>query len=118
MTGRAAGYCAGYDRPGYANNWGGYRGYGYGMGRRGGMGRGFGRGYRNVYRATGVPGWGRAGWAPAWGAPPPVWDAQPYGAAPSKEQELNALRNQAEQLSQTLQEINERIETLSVDDES
>ncbi|MEJ2241226.1 MAG: DUF5320 domain-containing protein [Candidatus Bathyarchaeota archaeon] len=42
MTGRAAGYCAGYSVPGYTN-----RPYGYGRGmRRGrGFGRGWGRGY-------------------------------------------------------------------------
>jgi hypothetical protein len=55
MTGRAAGYCAGYSTPGYANPYG--RGWGMGMdrswgprfrgqGRRfGGRGRGLRRGY-------------------------------------------------------------------------
>jgi hypothetical protein len=43
MTGRAAGYCAGYSVPGYINPRRGYgRGYGRGWGR--GWGRGFGRG--------------------------------------------------------------------------
>jgi hypothetical protein len=47
MTGRAAGYCAGYSVPGYMNPRCGYcRGYGRGYGR--GWGRGFGRG-RYVY---------------------------------------------------------------------
>ncbi|MFA5364498.1 MAG: DUF5320 family protein [Candidatus Bathyarchaeia archaeon] len=47
MTGRAAGYCAGYPVPGYMNPTMGYgRGGGRGHGR--GMGRGFGRG-RFVY---------------------------------------------------------------------
>lgn len=41
MTGRAAGYCAGYNMPGYANPIGG-RGFGMGYGR----GFGFGRGSR------------------------------------------------------------------------
>ena len=44
MTGRAAGYCAGYSVPGYLNpvgGWGGRRGRGYGRG----WGRGYGRGY-------------------------------------------------------------------------
>jgi hypothetical protein len=49
MTGRAAGYCAGYPVPGYMNPIPGYgRGWGRGWGRgygRGG-GRGFGRGWR------------------------------------------------------------------------
>ena len=43
MTGRAAGYCAGYDVPGFANPVGGRGGFGRGMGY--GRGFGFGRGY-------------------------------------------------------------------------
>ena len=53
MTGRGAGFCAGYDVPGYMNNIPG-RGFGGGRGR--GLGRGFrggGRGWRNQYYATG-----------------------------------------------------------------
>ena len=43
-TGRAMGYCAGNDRPGYAEP--GFRGRGFGRG----MGRGFGRGFgRRIY---------------------------------------------------------------------
>ncbi|HPQ41649.1 MAG TPA: DUF5320 domain-containing protein [bacterium] len=56
MTGRGAGYCAGYTVPGYANPAGG-RGYGRGFGRRlgfhggfgGGFRRGFGGGFRRGY---------------------------------------------------------------------
>ena len=52
MTGRAAGYCAGYNVPGYMNPMpGGGFGYGWGRGRGRGRGRGGGRGF----------GWGR-GW--------------------------------------------------------
>ena len=76
MTGRAAGYCAGYGMPGFMNpiaggGYGGYggwgRGYGaWGAGFRGGRGRRGGG--RNGYRATGLPGWTRAGMGlPAWG---------------------------------------------------
>ncbi len=43
MTGRGAGYCAGYSVPGYVNPVGGY-GRGWGRGRGRGGGRGFGRG--------------------------------------------------------------------------
>ena len=44
MTGRAAGYCAGYSVPGYSNPTIGYgRGRGRGHGR--GLGRGWGRGF-------------------------------------------------------------------------
>jgi hypothetical protein len=44
MTGRAAGYCAGYAVPGYMNPRRGY-GRGWGRGFRRGWGRGFGRGW-------------------------------------------------------------------------
>jgi len=48
MTGRGAGYCAGFGRPGFANpipgrGWTGW-GYGVGFGRGVGMGRGMGMG--------------------------------------------------------------------------
>ena len=49
MTGRAAGFCAGYATPGFANSAGG-RGLGMGMGRGRGFaagGRGGGFGFRN-----------------------------------------------------------------------
>ena len=42
MTGRGAGFCAGYDGPGYANNAGTGCGGRYGAGYRHGNGRGFG----------------------------------------------------------------------------
>ena len=44
MTGRAAGYCAGYPVPGYMNPIPGW-GWGMGRGRGRGWGRGFGRGF-------------------------------------------------------------------------
>jgi len=69
MTGRGAGYCAGYPTPGFMNPYGG-RGFGMGMGR--GMGMGGGRGRRNMFYATGMPGWGRAGMGMrAWGGMAP-----------------------------------------------
>jgi hypothetical protein len=57
MTGRRAGYCAGADVPGYANDAvppmgmrrGGGFGRGFGRGRGGGRGRGFGRGFGRGY---------------------------------------------------------------------
>ena len=51
MTGRGAGYCGGYERPGFTNP-----APGYGMrfgGRFGGWGGG--RGWRHWYYATGLP---------------------------------------------------------------
>jgi hypothetical protein len=55
-----------------------------------------------MYYATGVPGWTRYGYAPAWGAPP----------APTPEQEADALKTQAEALQRQLDAINQRIEEL------
>lgn len=55
MTGRAAGYCAGFGVPGFMNNQArGFARGGFGMGR----GRGFGRRYQ--FYATGLTGWQRA----------------------------------------------------------
>jgi hypothetical protein len=107
MTGRGAGYCAGYDVPGYGNPWpriglGWRRGWGGGWGR--------GRGWRHVYYATGLPGWVRSGYAPAWGGPPVGFG--PYGAAPTREQETEYLRTQAEWLKEQLDAITSRIEEL------
>jgi len=73
MTGRAAGYCAGYDAPGFADAPGaggraGARGQGV-VGIRPRTGAGRGRGYRRIYGATGMPGWMRYG-CPGWAAFP------------------------------------------------
>ncbi|MBS3763606.1 MAG: DUF5320 domain-containing protein [Planctomycetes bacterium] len=97
MTGRAAGYCAGYSVPGFMNAIPG-------------------RGYR---------GWGRAPQA-RWGSyayGAPYAASAPYGApnsygmmAPSNE--LNYLRQQAEYLQTTLDQIQQRIETLEESVES
>lgn len=56
MTGRSLGYCAGHDNPGYANP-----GFGRGCGGNRGYRLGGGHGRRNMYYATGLPGWVRAG---------------------------------------------------------
>ncbi len=97
MTGRAAGYCAGYAMPGYANPMGG-RGRGFwGAGRgRGGRGRGFGFGA------------GRFGWAPV-GAGYPAYGPM----APTPEQELEGLRQQASYFQDTLADIQKRIDELA-----
>jgi len=108
MTGRGAGYCAGYGAPGYANAMPG-RGFGMGWGRGGGWGGG--RGWRNMYYATGLPGWARYGYAPAWGAPPAAAYG-PYGAPPTPEQETEFLKSQAEMLKEELDAISQRIAEL------
>ncbi len=99
MTGRGAGYCAGYQSAGFMNPLFG-RGFGCGWGRGGG---GFGR--RNRFYATGLTGWQRA----AMGAPPYPPAFAPYF---SREQQVDALRSQAGYLEQELEAIRKRLEEL------
>jgi hypothetical protein len=126
MTGRGRGYCvgsgaAGYDAPGWAN-WGpGRRFYGRGgggfRGRGGrwggsGRGRGGGWGYRHWYHATGLPRWARGQRFAGFGFPP----AEAYGAPdapPSREQEVEMLKNEAEWLKEQLDAIDQRMDELS-----
>ena len=124
MSGRAAGYCAGYDVPGYMNPGPGYgRGMAWGRGGAGwgrGMawGRGGGRGWRNMYYATGQPGWARFGYAAPWGAAPAYGAVPPgYGAPPTSEQELSALQTQAEWLQGQIEAVNQRISELEEEGE-
>lgn len=89
MTGRAAGYCAGYGAPGFANPIP-QRGFGFGRGFRGGRG------------------WGGYGYAPQ-AAPPPYPAAY---AQPTAQQETDALKNEAEYLKGALDDVNKRISEL------
>ena len=100
MTGRAMGYCAGYNRPGYTNPGFGFGGRGFGGG---------GRGWRHWYYATGLPGWMRGGYG---GNLPyaPYLPYQPPGI--SKDQEMEMLKTQAEGLRKTLDEIEKRLSEL------
>jgi hypothetical protein len=98
MTGRGLGYCSGSGAPGSAAPGPG-RGFGMGGGRGFGMGRG--RGWRNMYYATGQPGWMRFG---------------PYAAAPypppDPEWEKQALKNQADALQAQLEQIRKRLDEI------
>jgi hypothetical protein len=113
-TGWGMGYCGGYDAPGWANRsvgrgFYGPRGRGTRGYRRGGYGHGpggSGRGWRHWYYATGLPRWARWGSPPAW-APSAGWDP------PSREQEVDMLRDEAEWLKEQLDAINERMDQLS-----
>jgi len=109
MTGRAAGYCAGYPVPGYMNPIPGRGWFGFGRGwsrGRGWFGRG--RGWRHWYWATGLPGWVRAWYGyPAFGG----W-AYPYGPEMTPKEEMDMLKSQAEALKQELDDIQSRISTL------
>lgn len=107
MTGRAAGYCAGYGVPGYANPAFG-RGFGRGYGRGWGMGMGLG------FRGGRGRGWVGPAVAPAggyWG--PGYAPNTPYvPQAPSPQQEMEYLRQQAEEMGQMLEQIQNRITEL------
>ena len=119
MTGRAAGYCAGYPTAGFMNPMGG-EGFGFGRGR--GFGRGLGRGFRGgrgAYGALGA-GWGSYGVAPygaAYGALPVPYGGTmgvPYAAAPTSQQELDALKGQSEYFEDALEGIKKRIDEIEV----
>jgi len=102
MTGRGAGYCAGFPMPGSMNPLPG----------RGFWGRGGGRGWRHWYYATGLPGWARAGMGlPAWGMPMHPF-AGPIVPPMSSEQEAEILKGQAECFQGALEEIKKRIADL------
>ncbi len=98
MTGRAAGYCAGYSTPGFANPaFRGKMGYGWGRGR----GFGWGRGMR----------WG----APYAGYGYPYPYTVPYATAPTPQQELTALKNEAKFFENALNQIQQRIAELKAE---
>jgi hypothetical protein len=103
-TGRSAGYCAGYDVPGFANpagGWGAGRGgifgFGYGSGRGG-----YGRGWRHRFLATGIPG-------RVLGYGPPNAYAT---AAVAPEDEKSFLKEQAEYFKKALEDINKRLDRI------
>ena len=111
MTGRGAGFCGGFQMAGYANP---VPGRGFGGGGRGGGGgraRGFGggggRGRRNMYWATGMPGWARFGSFPGPGGVGPA-----YGTDMSKAEEVEALRQQAEYFKASLDDIEKRLQAM------
>ncbi len=97
MTGRAAGFCAGYNMPGYLNP---VFGRGLGLGRGGGWWRGGGRGWRHQYYATGLPYWARFG------------NYSGYAPQISPEQERQALQAQAEAMKAEIEVINKRLAEL------
>lgn len=97
MTGRAAGFCAGYNVPGYMNPYGGRMG--------GGFGRGRGRWWGAPYPAAG---WG----TPPYGGP---YGGYPYAPSYSAEQEKEALQNQVKFFEDQLSALQQRIEELEGD---
>jgi len=89
MSGRQAGYCSGYDAPGYANP---APRLGLARGCRGGR-----RGQRHMYYATGLPRWARG-----------------EAVTPAPQQQLDALKHQAEWLQDQLEAVVQRIGEIEV----
>ena len=111
MTGRAAGYCAGYAVPGFMNP---VPRYGRGMGFRRGWGRGRGRGFGSGYGR----GWGTYPQQSPQPYPPLAYPlAQPpyqYAyppVAPSRtpEQEIQALENWQKELEAERADLEEEM---------
>jgi hypothetical protein len=103
MTGRGAGYCAGYPAPGYMKPVPG-RGFGRGGGGRG-WGRGFGRG-----RGRGF-GWGPQPWGTPYGSYAPAYGPA-YPPSYRPEDEVTALKDQAGYFEEALQDIKKRLEEI------
>ncbi len=90
MTGRAAGYCAGYPVPGYMNPIPG----------GGGFGRGWGRGFG--WRGMGYP----SGYGYSYGYPGPYTEGIP------PEQEADMLKQQAKAMENELEAMRKRLKEL------
>ncbi|MBN1523185.1 MAG: DUF5320 domain-containing protein [Spirochaetales bacterium] len=95
MTGRSAGYCAGYSAPGFMNN---------GGGRRGGAFGGRGRGFRNRYYAHGMYGLGTRGSR--------KYDDGFYARRISAEEELELSRNQVVAMEEELSALKTYISSI------
>ncbi len=97
MTGRAAGYCAGYPVPGFMNPYGGRLGLGFRYGR--GFGRGFRRAFWSAYHYPMTP-------------PPIAYGGGFYQPPVEPKQEREMLAEQAKALKEQLESINKRITEL------
>jgi len=126
MTGRAAGYCAGYPVPGYMNPAPAYRSwmdpipgrgwFGYG----GGWGRGWGRGFGwhgGFDPGAYYQGYGYSGYDygyPSYGVP--YYDnpyfGYPYSPEMTHQQEAEVLKEQAKAMQEDINSINKRIKEL------
>jgi len=107
MTGRAAGYCAGYPIPGFMNP---IPGQGFG-----GWGRGGVWGRRRAFYGRAFAGWPPAAFGgPAYGVPGPYPTpyAAPFAPTMTRQQQLDALQGQAEYFEDALEGIRKRIEEL------
>jgi hypothetical protein len=116
MTGRGAGFCAGYPVPGYMNQMPGRGLSGYGFGHGGG------RGHRNWFRATGLTRWQRGfgayplmqGGMPLGAYDDPLY-APPVGPRYTKDDRVNDLKAHAQYLEGMLDDIKKQIDSLETD---
>jgi len=98
MTGRGAGFCGGAGAPGFVGHvCGAFLGQGRGRG---------GRGRRNMFRATGLPGWMRAGGS---GVAPPA-QVSPLAV------EKQYLQDQVETLQSQLDAVKKRLDEFQTSD--
>lgn len=106
MTGRGAGFCAGYSVPGYMNPGAGFgRGYRFGLGFGFGRGYGFGRGrgFGRMHNFAGIPRWARYGYV-----------GYDEAIAPEVEvDEKKLLKKETEYLENQLQQVMKRLKTLN-----
>jgi hypothetical protein len=105
MTGRAFGYCAGNDRPGFAVNaapQGFKRGFRGGAGRGSGRGMGYGRGYGMGYARVNAPAYQQ-----------PVSEDNTNQAA--NQNQIEMLENAAANLKNELKEIKSQLNELKND---
>ena len=100
-TGRASGFCSGYNTPGYATSPGGGmgRGFGRGFGRGMGRGRGFGRSWNPGNVAAGF------------------YQGIPWGPSVTKEDEIKLLKSQSEFLKRSQQDIEKRLKEIESEGE-
>jgi len=116
MTGRGAGFCAGFESPGFSTMEQGYssrgrRGVGRGM-RQGFRGRGRGFGNRNM--ESGYP-WGTGfNNVPFYGDSGSAYAQDPQ----SRQDEIKYLKQQAGYFAKSLDEVQKRIEKIEAEKES
>jgi hypothetical protein len=110
MTGRALGYCAGNDKPGFTANAAPQRA---GRGLRNGAGRGprFGRGRGIGYGGSLSAGQGRG----AVYVPTAADDAEEFNSEENREREITRLENLANTLANELEIVKKQINQLKND---
>ncbi|MBW2976891.1 DUF5320 domain-containing protein [Candidatus Woesearchaeota archaeon] len=99
MTGRGAGYCAGYNMPGYMNPMP-VRGFGRGFGRGKGMGLRRGFGFRKF------------GFMPAPIAQPYPEQLYPQPYQPTKEEERKMLEDEAKAVEEEQKALKQELEAI------